>query len=171
MTDNLLMRYKLDKNEFKLNKKYYSIELCLQECLNSMKYQFKSKKQKVKINSQITNINDYFFEFDYSVIQKVFMNILLNASEHSAELSEIVVEIKKYAENIILHINDNGKGFSQKILQDFLENKKTYESKFKKVGTGQGLFISKKIIELHNGTLKIKNNDNGASCSIILPTK
>ena len=50
-------------------------------------------------------------------------------------------------------------------------NPATNNKRFKKVSSGLGLFISKKILEAHNGTIEVKNlKDNGSEIIVKLPS-
>ena len=71
------------------------------------------------------------------------------------------LEIEKFG----IIINDNGLGFSSKNLDDLLKPYFTTKSN----GTGLGLPIVNKIINDHNGTLKLVENKIGATIKIDLP--
>ena len=78
---------------------------------------------------------------------------------------KIDIEILKKDDYIQIIINDNGLGFSSKNLDDLLKPYFTTKNN----GTGLGLPIVNKIINDHNGTLKLVENKIGATIKIDLP--
>jgi nitrogen fixation/metabolism regulation signal transduction histidine kinase len=59
----------------------------------------------------------------------------------------------------MLSVRDNGPGFPEQMMTRVFEPYVT--SKFK--GTGLGLAIVKKIVEEHNGTVRISNPETGGA--------
>lgn len=159
MMDNILTRYKLDSGEFKIHKTTNSINKSIQYCLNNLNYLFQSRKQTVKINSLIKNDEHYVFEYDDTEIKRVLTNLIHNASEYSPISSEINITIKRDEKNVQITVKDEGMGLPDEILKSTLDE--TYcGQKYKKVGAGQGLYIIKKIIEAHNGRIKIETSSS-----------
>jgi signal transduction histidine kinase len=79
-------------------------------------------------------------------------------SGDEAKIEIILEKIKKDKKELIsVKIRDNGTGIDPEILPR-LFSKFTTKSEFG--GTGLGLYISKKIIEAHDGTIRGYNNNN-----------
>jgi signal transduction histidine kinase len=87
-------------------------------------------------------------------------NLLDNAIKYSARESKVWVELKEENGTINLFIKDEGKGIAdeekQKVFDKFYRvgNQHTKGAK----GTGLGLFLTKKIIQQHNGNISVINN-------------
>jgi signal transduction histidine kinase len=101
-------------------------------------------------------------------LQQVFMNLLLNAAEAMPAGGTVTVRTADTGpgEPIQIRIIDTGSGIDEavvaKIFQPFFTTKPH--------GTGLGLAITKKLIEQHNGTIRVENNhDSGVSFFITLP--
>lgn len=70
----------------------------------------------------------------------------------------------------LLHYSDNGIGFKQDYADKIFEIFQRLHTKDKYEGTGVGLAIVKKIVSLHNGTIRAKGKDGeGATFEILLP--
>ena len=72
---------------------------------------------------------------------------------------------------MILNVIDEGSGFKEKETNKIF--KRFYSNRPEKFGehSGLGLNIVKNLVELHNGTITAKNNqDKGANIEIIFPT-
>ncbi|MCL5024671.1 MAG: PAS domain S-box protein [Nitrospirae bacterium] len=103
-------------------------------------------------------------------LQQVFMNLLLNAVESMSEGGSLTVKTayEKAADLIHISISDTGKGIEEELAQKIFEPFFTTKPK----GTGLGLSITKRLIEQHNGKIRItKNFHSGATFEIALPVK
>ena len=114
-----------------------------------------------------------FIMCDTEQINRVFINLLKNSIESIEEkmskkpdiVKKIDIEIDEKDDYIETLITDNGTGFDTKNLENIL---KPYFTT-KQNGTGLGLPIVNKIINDHNGTLKILPYQNGAKIKITIP--
>jgi signal transduction histidine kinase len=77
--------------------------------------------------------------------------------------------IKKTKSSIVIRVKDKGKGIDKKILPNLFEKFVT-DSRYGS-GAGLGLYISKRIIEIHGGKIWAENNrdEPGATFSFSLP--
>ncbi len=135
--------------------------LLMNEIDKSVNINFKSFKEPLNINCDSEQLN------------RIFTNLFKNSIESLKEkfskrpdfTKKIDIEILKKDDYIQIIINDNGLGFSSKNLDDLLKPYFTTKSN----GTGLGLPIVNKIINDHNGTLKLVENKIGATIKIDLP--
>jgi len=105
---------------------------------------------------------------DGSQISQVLTNVIKNASEAVHENRKEGGQIKTVAtigENIIITIDDNGKGFPEELMDRLTEPYVTTREK----GTGLGLAIVKKIMQDHNGKIELTNIKGGARVVLTLP--
>jgi signal transduction histidine kinase len=72
-------------------------------------------------------------------------------------------------DKVIISVQDNGKGIDKEILSRLFEKFATKSE----TGTGLGLYISKKIVEKHGGTIRgynnNKNEEKGATFEFSIP--
>lgn len=109
---------------------------------------------------------DIFFQFDNFQITQVFTNIIKNAVEAVISIPNpyIFVKLTELNNTIEISVVDNGIGINDREISKIFEPYYTTKEK----GTGLGLSIVKKIIEDHNGTIKIhKNKDMAGTTSLI----
>lgn len=167
MTDNLLTRYKIDRGEVVLQKEENSIKQTIQKCADNLKYFLEAKNQMLKINA---DDNDYKFFYDELEISRVINNLLTNASEYSPDNSDITIQIEVSGKNIEISITDSGAGIPSCEITTIFDEHVSGAKRFKKVGSGLGLFITKRIIESHDGTIAVKSEqDKGTSFTMTLP--
>jgi two-component system sensor histidine kinase VicK len=114
-------------------------------------------------------VGSYYVEADMGRLTQVVSNLLSNAAKFTDKGGEISVHVEKDDTNqqIIVSVKDNGQGIDPEIFPR-LFSKFTSKSH---VGTGLGLFISKKIIEAHGGRIWAQNNSRGkgSTFSFTLP--
>jgi len=103
---------------------------------------------------------------DKSQIKQALINILLNAYQAMPDGGEILVKADIMDSSIVADIVDNGEGIPEnrisKIFDLFYSTKED--------GTGLGLPIAKRIIEMNNGEIRVKTQEGkGTTFSILLP--
>jgi PAS domain S-box-containing protein len=104
--------------------------------------------------------------FDREQIKQVFINIVKNAIEAMPEGGRLLIETRLKDDTIEIRTSDTGKGVAPEELRNVFDPFFTTKSK----GTGLGLAISRKIIEDHEGEMRIESTlGEGTICTIILP--
>lgn len=100
---------------------------------------------------------------DVRRLKQVMQNLISNAIKYSPDGGEIVVSGKVYPEHVTVSVSDSGIGIPQheahRIFKKFsrLDNAMSRKTE----GTGLGLFLTKAIIEAHNGRIWFQNNQDG----------
>jgi signal transduction histidine kinase len=94
------------------------------------------------------------------------MNILTNAIEAMPSGGLIRIATAKGDKAVFLIIEDNGPGISPEAVERVFELNYTT----KPGGTGLGLWLSRRIVEQHRGTLRIKSEPGiGTKMEISIP--
>jgi len=109
-------------------------------------------------------------QVDADKIHDVILNLVLNAIDAvTGKTGVIKVSTKadRQNEQVILTVTDNGGGIS-----DTEVIFRPFHSAKPKVGTGLGLAIAKKIVDLHDGNIKVQSRPGAGSTFIVtLPVK
>ncbi|MCM3610510.1 ATP-binding protein [Planococcus sp. MERTA32b] len=101
--------------------------------------------------------------------QQILYNLVENAINHTKS-GEIVISAKKSGKQILVSVRDTGKGIEQEKLQTLFEAFHKTEENTDKRGTGIGLNITKRLVELHGGWLKVESAaGSGSTFSFTLP--
>jgi signal transduction histidine kinase len=94
------------------------------------------------------------------MLQMAINNLLDNAIKYSAKDDKIHVLLDDQNNKIQLLIKDEGKGIAdeekEKIFDKFYRIGNTHTKEAK--GTGLGLYLTKKIVEQHNGKITAADN-------------
>jgi len=116
------------------------------------------------------HMEELWLNVDVIKMETVFTNLLSNAIKHVANnLGMVKIELLLKDDNVMVMVKDNGCGISATELP--LVFIKHYQGKMEKKdnhGTGIGLFLVKKYIELHQGKVFVEN-DKGAVFTVVLP--
>jgi signal transduction histidine kinase/DNA-binding response OmpR family regulator len=100
--------------------------------------------------------------FDEDQLEKVCYNLLVNAFKVVPQGGRIVLQLVKSATIVDIHISDSGKGIPlDKQEQLFTNFYQVDELAGRVTGTGIGLALSKKIVDLHQGNLSVTSQSGG----------
>ncbi len=119
-------------------------------------------------------INQPEFLFDSDNLQKLITNLLSNAIKFTPDRGEITVIASTYTdksdqkERLYVAVKDTGKGVQneekEKIFERFYQSKSHAAfSGYGQSGTGIGLYLCKRIVELHNGIIDVHNQSTGGA--------
>ena len=116
----------------------------------------RNKSQEIIIKTDSSSI---MASFDRNKIQQVLNNLLSNAIKYSFPNTKIVIDISDNDEQIVTKIIDHGQGIPAEELQKLFNPFQTTSVKAtaSEKSTGLGLAIVKKIIEAHNGWVKVES--------------
>ncbi len=115
-----------------------------------------TKKQNIIIMSNLLNEE---IQADKLQIKRAVMNLLGNAITYGFEQTDIVVNITEKDNYIIFNVINRGYHITDEKIKEIFEKYKTNENaKFNKASTGLGLYLSKKIINSHNGEIYAKSD-------------
>ncbi|MFW9987487.1 MAG: PAS domain S-box protein [Candidatus Odinarchaeota archaeon] len=158
LIDDILKTAELESGTTQLHKSEEDLTFLIKYCVNEIKGFSKLRNHKINLELKENLIT----QFEKEQIHQVISNLLNNAVKYTPPggLIEIKSEIRD--DFIKISIKDNGIGFTE-------EEKTRIFKQFGKIerygqgldiiaeGSGFGLFISKKIIELHGGEIWVES--------------
>ncbi len=102
-------------------------------------------------------------------IEQVLINLVSNAINYSSTKSKIVITTSILNQKVTVSVKDQGIGISKDQLK-LIFNKYYQVNKFPIKGFGLGLYISKKIINIHKGKIWVESSkEQGTILSFSLP--
>ncbi len=105
---------------------------------------------------------------DSTQIKQVFVNLMKNAVESMLDGGTLTLETTSNDKYAKVYISDTGKGISADAIQRVFEPFFTTKAD----GTGIGLAVSKKIVDEHGGSIRVKSSgQSGTTFSVYLPIK
>ena len=99
-------------------------------------------------------------ELDVMQMRRVFKNLIQNAISYGKTNSNIDIKAIKRDKNIIISVKDYGRGIPKEDIDKIFNKYYSANKKFRKIGTGLGLYLSKEIVEAHGGKLIVQSEEN-----------
>lgn len=169
MLDNLLSTYKYENGNVVIKKQDVDINDLIRSCCRELKHLAEDKKHQIDFLFEENSLNSYI---DPIEIKRVIMNLISNAINYTDESGKISISTKKHEENTIISFVDNGRGISEDEMSGLFNKFTSYSKRFRQVGTGLGLYLSKKILECHGGMISVDSKEGQGSCfTVSLPEK
>ena len=140
------------------------IHLGIENTVTLMGYKLRGKNIKIKksFDENIKEVPAYVGE-----LNQVWTNIIDNAIDALPQNGEITIETSSSDKSIYVKIIDNGPGIPQEIINrifdPFFTTKKVGD------GTGIGLDLVKRIIDHHNGEIKVNSKPGRTEFVICIP--
>lgn len=176
---NQLMDFrKIDSGKMELTKEQNNFVEFLDDLV--LPFESLASERNILFNRKF-QIEEATFPFDKDNLQKVIGNLLSNAIKFTPDGGTITIKAitfldkKEGKEQLYVSVNDSGNGIheedKERIFDHFYQSKQTENYSYQnQTGTGIGLYLTKRIIELHNGTIKVVNlKKGGASFRFIIP--
>ena len=150
LVNSLLDTYKFEAGQSKLVILPTDVSKMLDECVAEFSLSAKRNNQQLKssIPSDLP-----FVEMDRKEVKRVIKNLISNALNYTPKGGKITVSAEIDEKCLTVQVKDNGKGIRYEDLESIFDRFFSTAKKFRKVGTGLGLYLSRQIIEKHNGKI------------------
>jgi signal transduction histidine kinase/CheY-like chemotaxis protein len=168
LTENILDVTKIESQSLTVNKQHCRLnDLITNVLADHRKEEGDNKQRKIKL-ANFRNNDNIIVNADAERLTQVISNLLTNASKFTQK-GEISVNIltDDTDQQVVVSVTDTGQGIDPEIMPRLFTKFATKSI----VGTGLGLYISKRIIEAHGGKMWAENNSDGigATFSFTLP--
>ncbi len=167
LVDQILEFRKAEMDELKLNLSSSNlIELC-REVLDTFHFMARTEGIDIKL---IYADKSIFFYFDKDKLTKILYNLFSNALKCTSPGGIIELIVDTEPEWVNIRVKDNGKGIPDSKLDSIFD--RYFQGDTLTEGTGIGLALSKKLVELHGGKIWAESEiGEGATFVVKLPFK
>ena len=137
-------------------------------------------KENIKLNEFISNIVDQVQQIatnaglvinftprknlsvsaDTMQLERVIKNLISNAISHSNTKKDIDIETGEISGYITISVIDYGQGIPEDEQKLIFNKYYSAAKKFRKIGTGLGLYLSQQIIKSHGGEITVDSKEN-----------
>ena len=177
MLGNVLDLARIENNKVEMEYTVSNVHECFENCVIMFQQQAESKNQTLSLTEQI--LYPYVY-MDAPHLSEVCLNIISNAIKYTNTGGRISCKVvQKSCEkedwcNMIITITDNGIGmseeFQKRIFETFERERNTTSSHIE--GSGIGMGITKKLIELMDGTIEVKSTQGeGSQFTVTIPCR
>jgi len=131
----------------------------------------KAQKQGITLVADISPDID-LVTADKTKLKQVALNLLANAVKFTPDNGRVCIAASKSGNDVLIEVRDTGIGMtpedSARLFQPFLQLDNSLTRKYE--GTGLGLYLSRKIVELHKGRMWVESAPGkGSRFSFTLP--
>ncbi len=155
LVDSLLTTYMYEEGKLELKLEPLALNgLIRNQVIPSLKLLADEKRQHIELHlaNELPMVN-----VDPVQMQRVLNNLLQNAVNYSPENANITISTYSKDNLVYVSVQDQGPGIDSESLKFLFDRYKTFGKKFQKVGTGLGLYLSKKIIEALHGEIFVES--------------
>ena len=173
LVDNLIDITRIDYEKFKIVKKPNDLSAIIREISKELNYSIKDRK----INLMLLLPESFQINLDIIRIEQVIMNLLSNAIKNTPPNGEIVIKLIKKENFAEFSIHDTGIGISPEEMEMLFTKfgkLERYGEGYEYIdiqGTGLGLYISKEIVDSHEGEIRAESEGRykGSTFIVRLP--
>ncbi len=161
---------KAESDHLKLQVKEQDLIIFLQEIYISFRELSLAKNIQISYTHTTPQARLYF---DEKQLEKVFFNLLANAFKFTPEGGRIAVTVTTHKTFTEVTVADTGRGIAAAYLSKLFTNYyQVADHGMQNTGYGLGLALSKKITELHGGTIRVESTPataaaNGHTCFFV----
>ncbi|MCD8378348.1 MAG: ATP-binding protein [Candidatus Gastranaerophilales bacterium] len=167
LVNALLEVYKYDAAKLNLCKTDFNFKSLLDQIYSELKPLADTKKIEFKTDYEVDD--DTKINADRGEIRRVICNLCGNAINYTNNNGKITITVSRKKNDLIFSVQDNGNGIPPEDIPHLFNRFSQGTSKKRSTGTGLGLYLSRQIIEAHNGKIWLESKLNkGSEFSFLL---
>lgn len=167
LVNALLEVYRFESGKLELCKTKFSVIDLVKQCYAELKPLAEKKNLKFELIFELDD--NTIINADRAEIKRVITNLCGNALNYTNKDGEIKVLVKAQNGDLIFSVCDNGNGIPQADIPNLFKRFSQGTAKKRSTGTGLGLYLSRQIIEAHNGKIWVDSKvDKGSEFSFLL---
>ncbi|MGB0430726.1 MAG: tetratricopeptide repeat protein, partial [Bacteroidia bacterium] len=168
LINQILELSKLEDGSLGINKKQIDAVAFTKYLTDSYKSLAMSQNKSLEFTS---HVNEQFMDIDQDKYQTIIGNLVSNAVKFTPENGAIQIEANSDGQHLNISIKDSGEGIPEEELDRLFD--RFYQvkgSKSQKIGSGVGLALTKELVLRFNGSIVVKNHQNGGAIfTVTLP--
>lgn len=168
MTSAFLDLARLESGRVPFQSERFDLVALLDECISMVRERI--DQAGLHLNTSIP-AELPVFQGDRDKIKQVILNLLSNAINYNRPDGSITLEAMSTHDQLTIKVSDTGHGIRQADLARLFDKFYRAQATERTVpGTGLGLAISKRIVEAHNGQIRVESEIGvGTTFTVILP--
>ena len=177
LLNNVLNLARIENNKIKMEYTVSNVYESFENYVTMFQQQAESKNQTLSLTEQIMYPYVYM---DAPHLSEICLNIISNAIKYTNDGGTISCNVSQTASekedwcNLIITVTDNGIGMSEEFQKHVFETfERERNSTFNHIeGSGIGMGITKKLVELMDGTIEVKSKQGeGSAFTVTIPCR
>ena len=167
LSTNILNLSKLESQEIVFNKSEYDLDEQMRNVILLLEPKWYEKNISFDIEMEKISLHA-----NEDLMQQVWINLLNNAITYSHPKGVIHIKVYNEEEQAVIVIRDEGIGMDEYTKERMFEKFFKGNSSLSKEGTGLGLALVKRIIDLHHGTIEVESRPGeGTRIKLAIPNE
>ena len=168
LVNALLEVYRFESGKLVLCKTDFEIRDLVQQIYEELKPLAVKKNIEFILNTDIDE--KLCINADKAEIKRVIVNLCGNAVNYTNKGGKIEIFAKAQEGDFIFSVNDNGNGIPKEDIPNLFMRFSQGTTAKRSTGTGLGLYLSRQIVEAHNGKIWVESKmSKGSEFTFILP--
>lgn len=164
LTGNILLLSKIENQSIVSNKTQFDLDEQIRKSLLTLEGAWTQKNIEFDIEMDDT---DYIG--NEALLHHIWDNLISNAIKFSDYDGEIAIRLHNLHDKIVFTVSDKGIGINEESQKHIFDKFYQGDTSHKHEGNGLGLALVKKIIDLEDGSISVKNNeDRGCTFTVVL---
>jgi signal transduction histidine kinase len=171
LVNDLLDLARLESSTFSLKVSEFDLSEAISEVVSSVQPVLDGRRQRISASCRPEHIR---IEADRDRVVQVLTNLVDNASKYSAHNMPIEVAAATAGDSVTISVSDRGTGIPEDALAHIFEPFYRVEGEATRSvqGTGLGLPIVKKLVEMHRGSVEVSSAvRKGTTVRVLLPLR
>ena len=168
--NDVLYLARLDSGRIVLSKAKFSVKKLVQSVVDEQADAIKSNQHTLIVDLPKSEL---WIHGDEHMVRMCVENLVSNAIKYTPEKGEIAVSVVSRDSQAVISVKDNGVGISEDDQKELLfrQFSRISNELSKSVsGSGIGLYLTKHLIELHDGQIQVESQSKqGSTFTILLP--
>ncbi|MBR6603492.1 MAG: HAMP domain-containing histidine kinase [Clostridia bacterium] len=165
MATNVLLLSKLENQQLVGEKKPYSLDEQLRDCILLFEKDWEQKNIEMDVE-----LDEIEYNGNEELMSHIWINLIGNAVKYTGDGGRIEIHACIREGNAVVSVSDNGIGMNgdvlEKIFDKFYQGDKSHSER----GNGLGLSLVKRIMELCEGSIKVESElSRGTKFTVLLP--
>ena len=151
----VLETYKVRDGKIRLYKDNIMLKGFIEEIIEEMR----PIADKTKNNLEFMTPRDIRVYADRIQLKRVVKNLIQNAISYGEPNSPVEIKIGEIPRYIVITVKDYGAGISKSDINKIFNKYYSAAKKFRKIGTGLGLYLALQVIKSHEGELVVESEE------------
>ena len=173
LINNILEFSDVESGKHLLNIQQISLLDIARQSLHAVRETATAKEITLSSQIELETDREYLYA-DEIRLKEILYNLLSNAIKFTPEGGEVILRVWREKHRVVFQVEDTGIGIAPSEIPLLFEKFKQIEN-FKhrtQGGTGLGLALTKKLVELHGGNIEVESAlDRGSLFTVSLPVK
>ena len=167
LINEILDLSKIESGQVTPNPEYFDLHEVLEEVINLEEPNASKKGLALRLNGN----HKIAIQNDKQRVQQIILNLVNNAIKFT-DHGSVLIDYSREEDKVIINVSDTGIGIQKedidKLFKPFIQIESHLDRKYQ--GSGLGLSISKKLVEMLGGTIHLKSDfGSGSTFTVMLP--